>query len=196
MLGNKCDLVDSADPTTLVPESDVARFCMENGSGDRQYKELNTGTNSINFSGGDIAFLTTSALTGENVEEAFRLLAGMILTKIEMGVIDPENIESGVQYGEVPSWDRNSITRRGMSGTSFGSSGGSSKKPPQQHGRSLTTLVAGSGYLGIGGHESRLRRNNLVNLRAVTSNIDLDQSSGARQPLNNGDGVSRYGHCC
>ncbi|KAF5118222.1 hypothetical protein DV454_000703 [Geotrichum candidum] len=145
VLGNKCDLVDSADPTTLVPESDVARFCMENGSGDRQYKELNTGTNSINFSGGDIAFLTTSALTGENVEEAFRLLAGMILTKIEMGVIDPENIESGVQYGEVPSWDRNSITRRGMSGTSFGSSGGSSKKPPQQHGRSLTTLVAGSG---------------------------------------------------
>ncbi|KAF5119529.1 hypothetical protein DV452_001612 [Geotrichum candidum] len=167
VLGNKCDLVDSADPTTLVPESDVARFCMENGSGDRQYKELNTGTNSINFSGGDIAFLTTSALTGENVEEAFRLLAGMILTKIEMGVIDPENIESGVQYGEVPSWDRNSITRRGMSGTSFGSSGGSSKKPPQQHGRAAPAAPAAAGNGNSGSPADMLSLKKTVSHSAV-----------------------------
>lgn len=193
VLGNKVDLTSTADPTALVPESEVARFCMENSSGSWQYKEINTMNSTNSLSGGHIAFLTTSALTGENVDEAFRLLAGMILTKIEMGIIDPENIESGVQYGEVPSWDRNSVSRRGMSGASFNSGGGN--KSPQHHSRSLTTLVAGSGYLGFGS-ESRLRRKDVVDLRVPTNNLDLDPNSLARLLSSSDSGVTRYGHCC
>lgn len=149
--------MDTTDPTALVPESEVAEFCMDHSGGIGGPSSFSKNSiNSTSFLGSDISFLTTSALTGENIDEAFRLLAGMVLTKIEMGVIDPENMDSGVQYGDVPRWDRNS-TRRGGN---MAFSGKSSKK----HGRSLTTLVAGSGHLGAGGNEyqSRLQRNKIV----------------------------------
>jgi Ras-related protein Rab-4B len=45
-----------------------------------------------------------SALNGENVEELFNRLARMILTKIELGEIDPDNPASGIQYGDL-GWD-------------------------------------------------------------------------------------------
>jgi small GTP-binding protein len=41
-----------------------------------------------------------SALSGENVEELFSRLARMILTKIELGEIDPDDPQSGIQYGD------------------------------------------------------------------------------------------------
>ena len=41
-----------------------------------------------------------SALSGENVEEIFGRLARMILTKIELGEIDPDDPMSGIQYGD------------------------------------------------------------------------------------------------
>lgn len=41
-----------------------------------------------------------SALSGENVEEIFNRLARMILTKIELGEIDPDDPNSGIQYGD------------------------------------------------------------------------------------------------
>ncbi|OJJ48066.1 hypothetical protein ASPZODRAFT_150380 [Penicilliopsis zonata CBS 506.65] len=41
-----------------------------------------------------------SALTGEGVEEAFTRLARIILTKIELGEIDPDDSQSGIQYGD------------------------------------------------------------------------------------------------
>jgi hypothetical protein len=41
-----------------------------------------------------------SALSGENVEEVFNRLARMILTKIELGEIDPDDPMSGIQYGD------------------------------------------------------------------------------------------------
>src|SRR5690606_12141415 len=44
----------------------------------------------------------TSALTGEGVDEAFERLARMILTKIELGEIDPDDPRCGVQYGDAP----------------------------------------------------------------------------------------------
>ena len=43
-----------------------------------------------------------SALSGENVDELFSRLARMILTKIELGEIDPDDPQSGIQYGD--SW--------------------------------------------------------------------------------------------
>lgn len=45
-----------------------------------------------------------SALSGENVDELFSRLARMILTKIELGEIDPDDPQSGIQYGDVGMW--------------------------------------------------------------------------------------------
>jgi hypothetical protein len=41
-----------------------------------------------------------SALNGEGVDEIFGRLARMILTKIELGDIDPDDPMSGIQYGD------------------------------------------------------------------------------------------------
>lgn len=48
----------------------------------------------------ELMFLETSALTGENVEEAFMQCARKILNKIESGELDPERMGSGIQYGD------------------------------------------------------------------------------------------------
>ena len=45
-----------------------------------------------------------SALSGEGVQELFARLAGMILTKIELGEIDPGDPMSGIQYGDNGTW--------------------------------------------------------------------------------------------
>lgn len=54
------------------------------------------------------AVMDVSALTGENVDELFNRLARMILTKIELGEIDPDDPNSGIQYGDI-GWDGASI---------------------------------------------------------------------------------------
>lgn len=41
-----------------------------------------------------------SAMSGENVDDVFNRLARMILTKIELGEIDPDDPQSGIQYGD------------------------------------------------------------------------------------------------
>ncbi|KAI9837047.1 MAG: hypothetical protein M1819_000696 [Sarea resinae] len=56
-----------------------------------------------------------SALSGDNVDEIFSRLARMILTKIELGEIDPDDPQSGIQYGDSGTW-------RGATGTSDGGS--------------------------------------------------------------------------
>ncbi|OCK85559.1 ras-domain-containing protein [Lepidopterella palustris CBS 459.81] len=45
-----------------------------------------------------------SALSGENVDEMFHRLARTILTKIELGDIDPDDPASGIQYGDSGGW--------------------------------------------------------------------------------------------
>ncbi|RDA84366.1 hypothetical protein CP532_2585 [Ophiocordyceps camponoti-leonardi (nom. inval.)] len=45
-----------------------------------------------------------SALNGEGVEEIFERLARTILTKIELGEIDPDDPMSGIQYGDRGAW--------------------------------------------------------------------------------------------
>lgn len=44
--------------------------------------------------------MEVSAFTGEGVDEVFARLARMILTKIELGEIDPDDPMSGIQYGD------------------------------------------------------------------------------------------------
>ena len=46
-----------------------------------------------------------SALNGEGVDEIFGRLARMILTKIELGEIDPDDPASGIQYGDSGGWN-------------------------------------------------------------------------------------------
>ncbi|XP_006755362.1 PREDICTED: ras-related protein Rab-4B [Myotis davidii] len=48
----------------------------------------------------ELMFLETSALTGENVEEAFLKCARTILNKIDSGELDPERMGSGIQFGD------------------------------------------------------------------------------------------------
>ncbi|KAF4124975.1 RAB protein [Geosmithia morbida] len=81
-----------------------------------------------------------SALSGEGVDEIFGRLARMILTKIELGDIDPDDPMSGIQYGDGGQWN------------SAPSDGGSIK--------SSTTGVTGDdlGGGGGGGPASGLRR--------------------------------------
>jgi hypothetical protein len=44
--------------------------------------------------------MESSAFNGEGVDEVFGRLARMILTKIELGDIDPDDPMSGIQYGD------------------------------------------------------------------------------------------------
>lgn len=44
--------------------------------------------------------MEVSALNGDGVDEVFSRLARMILTKIELGEIDPDDPMSGIQYGD------------------------------------------------------------------------------------------------
>ncbi|KAF4976257.1 hypothetical protein FZEAL_7046 [Fusarium zealandicum] len=46
-----------------------------------------------------------SAFNGEGVDEIFGRLARMILTKIELGEIDPDDPASGIQYGDSGGWN-------------------------------------------------------------------------------------------
>ncbi|CAL8235918.1 unnamed protein product [Boreogadus saida] len=74
LCGNKKDLEADREVTFL----EASRFAQEN----------------------ELMFLETSALTGENVEEAFIQCARKILNKIESGELDPERMGSGIQYGD------------------------------------------------------------------------------------------------
>ncbi|KAK4184471.1 P-loop containing nucleoside triphosphate hydrolase protein [Podospora australis] len=77
--------------------------------------------------------MEVSAFSGEGVDEVFGRLARMILTKIELGEIDPDDPMSGIQYGDA-----------GAGGWNAGASDGGSIK---------STLTADE--IGIGGRRRR-----------------------------------------
>ncbi|KAG7279155.1 hypothetical protein CRUP_022350 [Coryphaenoides rupestris] len=88
LCGNKKDLEADREVTFL----EASRFAQEN----------------------ELMFLETSALTGENVEEAFIQCARKILNKIESGELDPERMGSGIQYGDAALRQLRSPSRRGQ----------------------------------------------------------------------------------
>lgn len=55
-----------------------------------------------------------SAYTGDGVDEIFSRLATMILTKIELGEIDPDNPNSGIQYGDSGAWEDGGSVKSGF----------------------------------------------------------------------------------
>ncbi|KAJ9616669.1 hypothetical protein H2200_000388 [Cladophialophora chaetospira] len=64
-------------------------------------REVPPGTASTWASKTHIPYVTEcSALDGSNVDALFYRLAAMILTKIELGEIDPDDPSSGIQYGD------------------------------------------------------------------------------------------------
>lgn len=74
LVGNKRDLEEDRQVSFL----EASQFAQEN----------------------DLMFLEASALTGENVEEAFLQCAKSILSKVETGELDPNRLGSGIQHGE------------------------------------------------------------------------------------------------
>ncbi|EGS17060.1 uncharacterized protein CTHT_0073880 [Thermochaetoides thermophila DSM 1495] len=80
--------------------------------------------------------MEVSAFSGEGVDEVFGRLARMILAKIELGEIDPDDPMSGIQYGDAPAvWG-------GMSDADGGS---------------VRSGVTGDGSEGIGRRRRRRR---------------------------------------
>lgn len=81
VVANKIDVEEEEEHVT---DAEVTEFCQ---------RETN------------IPIVNASAYNGQNIDELFDRLTSMIVTKIELGVIDPEDMDSGVQYGQVPRWD-------------------------------------------------------------------------------------------
>lgn len=69
------------------------------------------------------ACVEVSALSGEGVEEVFNKLASTILTKIELGEIDPDDPMSGIQYGDADYYrfDDGSSIKSGFTSEAYGS---------------------------------------------------------------------------
>ncbi|KAH9903829.1 P-loop containing nucleoside triphosphate hydrolase protein [Xylariomycetidae sp. FL2044] len=80
--------------------------------------------------------MEVSAFSGEGVDEVFARLARMILTKIELGEIDPDDPMSGIQYGDGGTWNA-------------GASDGASIK---------SSITAGADDVGLGMGSLRRRR--------------------------------------
>lgn len=94
-----------------------------------------------------------SAYTGDGVEELFAQLARIILTKIELGEIDPDDPSSGIQYGDSGGWiDDGSI----KSGTTVGDGVGRRGRGRRRGGRWRT---------GMREWEAVFRLNNIGNRR-------------------------------
>jgi small GTP-binding protein len=86
------------------------------------------------------AALEVSAYTGENVDEIFTRLARIILTKIELGEIDPDDPQSGIQYGDTGAWGSTTVAdnasiRSGMT-MDDGRSGGRKRRRGRARGSS------------------------------------------------------------
>tara|TARA_R110002060_G_scaffold64434_2_gene73535 strand:- start:860 stop:1273 length:414 start_codon:yes stop_codon:yes gene_type:complete len=83
-----------------------------------------------------------SALSGDNVEEVFNRLARMILTKIELGEIDPDDPMSGIQYGD-GGWQGDGDGASVKSGMTVDEGARRRRKPRSRNGWGL-----GGGTLG------------------------------------------------
>ncbi|KAJ5339054.1 Small GTPase superfamily Ras type [Penicillium brevicompactum] len=151
LAGNKLDLADEdrPPPTPSSVSSRVSSIPWENGSmrsssspgtrltATRADREVSAQETELWAAKCNIPVaVEVSALTGDGVEEVFTRLARIILTKIELGEIDPDDPSSGIQYGdgglyhgsdesvrsrgtddtEVPVWRRRGDRRLGMGG--------------------------------------------------------------------------------
>ncbi|KAI0474113.1 P-loop containing nucleoside triphosphate hydrolase protein [Xylariaceae sp. FL0804] len=68
--------------------------------------------------------MEVSALSGDGVDEVFARLARMILTRIELGEIDPDDPMSGIQYGDGGLWNDGASVRSGATALTADDAGG------------------------------------------------------------------------
>lgn len=129
--GNKIDLADAKysdqDTTASSASSRQSTFPLDSGGGSTrsiipgsrltatkagQGREVAPDVVSRWASKSGVSVVTeVSALSGENVDELFAKLARMIVTKVELGEIDPDDPQSGISYGDLGgAWDTSSIT--------------------------------------------------------------------------------------
>lgn len=74
------------------------------------------------------AAVEVSALSGEGVEEVFNKLARIILTKIELGEIDPGDPMSGIQYGDSNYYEDGTSSIKSSGGLTSDCYGGSMRR--------------------------------------------------------------------
>ena len=86
-----------------------------------------------------------SAYNGDGVEEIFSRLASMILTKIELGEIDPDDPLSGIQYGDGGGWEDGVSIKSGGTTVEEGVLGRRRKKSRGRVGTGTGTGAWGSG---------------------------------------------------
>jgi small GTP-binding protein len=109
LAGNKSDVVEGPElpPPTPIPSSmsslNAGLHARYTVAPDGREVPLETASRWASDNGIPVA-VEVSALNGENVDELFNRLARMILTKIEVGEIDPDDPASGIQYGDL-GWD-------------------------------------------------------------------------------------------
>ena len=77
-----------------------------------------------------------SAYTGEGVEEVFARLARMIITKIEVGEINPDDPMSGIQYGDMSGGGEDADGGSVKSGVTTTEEGGLGRRRRKGRGRS------------------------------------------------------------
>lgn len=74
------------------------------------------------------AAMEVSALSGDGVEEVFNKLARIILTKIELGEVDPSDPNSGIQYGDSNYYEDGTSSIKSSGGLTSDGYGGSTRR--------------------------------------------------------------------
>lgn len=88
--------------------------------------------------------MEVSALSGEGVDEVFGRLARMILTKIELGEIDPDDPMSGIQYGDAgAAWNAGASDGGSIKSTLTGDDVGMGGR--RRRGKQKRSVIGGGG---------------------------------------------------
>ncbi|EMC98823.1 hypothetical protein BAUCODRAFT_572986 [Baudoinia panamericana UAMH 10762] len=136
LVGNKVDLAEPGGPQDLledeVPSSvpSTRSSTLGVGLGSQQRATISLAGRAVsaavaaNWASQNriAASMEVSALSGEGVDEVFHKLARTILTKIELGEIDPDDPMSGIQYGDADyhRYDDGSSIKSGLTSDGYG----------------------------------------------------------------------------
>lgn len=136
LVGNKVDLAEPDSQPSLVDDETSSMpsnrsSVLGTGLGAQQRATVSQSgrnvhtTTAANWASQNkvTASMEVSALSGEGVDEVFNKLARTILTKIELGEIDPDDSMSGIQYGDADyyRYDDGSSIKSGLTADGYGS---------------------------------------------------------------------------
>lgn len=133
LAGNKADLADGTAQQSLLDEPSSLPSTRSGtiGLGSQQRATVSVEravpeSTAANWASQNrlAASVEVSALSGDGVDELFNKLARTILTKIELGEINPDDPMSGIQYGDADYYrhdDGSSIKSGGLTADGHGS---------------------------------------------------------------------------